>query len=82
MALGAAVGILLVLEAFRARVRASGAAISHALNVALFGGTAQFIVTGMIKLTGNPMSAVWYMAATCLLSFDAVVLIKDKRSEV
>ncbi|QUN31391.1 MFS transporter [Cupriavidus sp. KK10] len=81
VALGAAVGTLLVLEAFPARVRASGAAISHALNVAVFGGTAQFIVTGMIKLSGNPMSAAWYMAATCLLSFGAVVLIKEQRPQ-
>jgi MHS family proline/betaine transporter-like MFS transporter len=47
----------------------------------VFGGTAQFIVTGMIKLSGNPMSAAWYMAATCLLSFGAVVLIKEQRPQ-
>ncbi|MGH8785138.1 MAG: MFS transporter [Cupriavidus necator] len=82
VALGAAACTLLVLEAFPARVRASGTAVSHALSVALFGGTAQFIVTALIKLTGNPMSAAWYMGSTCLLSFGAVVLIKEKRTEV
>lgn len=81
VALSTAVGIVLVLEAFPARVRASGTAISHALNVALFGGTAQFIVTGIIKLTGDPMSAAWYMVLTCLLSFSAVVLLKEQPRE-
>jgi MHS family proline/betaine transporter-like MFS transporter len=53
VALGAGVRTLLVLEALPARVRASGVAISHALHVALFGGTAQFIVTGLIKWTAR-----------------------------
>ncbi|WP_432260460.1 MFS transporter [Cupriavidus sp. TMH.W2] len=81
VALSTAVGIVLVLEAFPAQVRASGTAISHALNVALFGGSAQFIVTGMIKWTGDPMSAAWYMVLTCLLSFSAVVLLKEQPRE-
>ncbi|EEA04186.1 major facilitator superfamily MFS_1 [Burkholderia sp. H160] len=72
---------LLVLEALPARVRASGMAVSHALNVALFGATAQFIVTGLIKWTGDPMSAAWYVAPACVVSFGAVMLFKERRFE-
>ena len=81
VALGAGVRTLLVLEALPARVRASGVAISHALHVALFGGTAQFIVTGLIKWTGNPMSAAWYVALACSLSFGALMLFKEQQIE-
>jgi MHS family proline/betaine transporter-like MFS transporter len=42
IALGTSANTLFVLEALPARVRASGLAISYALGVALFGGTAQF----------------------------------------
>jgi MHS family proline/betaine transporter-like MFS transporter len=81
VALGAGVVTLLVLEAFPARVRASGFAISHALHVALFGGTAQFIVTGLIKWTGDPMSAAWYVALACSLSFGALMLFEEQHFE-
>jgi MHS family proline/betaine transporter-like MFS transporter len=82
VALGAGVITLLVLEALPARVRASGLAISHALNVALFGGTAQFIVTGVVKLTGNPISAAWYVAPACLVSFCALILFKERGTHI
>jgi MHS family proline/betaine transporter-like MFS transporter len=81
VALGAGAVALLVLEALPARVRASGMAVSHALHVALFGGTAQFIVTGLIRWTGNPMSAAWYVAPACAVSFCALMLFKEQRFE-
>jgi MFS transporter, MHS family, proline/betaine transporter len=81
VALGAGAVALLVLEALPARVRASGMAVSHALHVALFGGTAQFIVTGLIRWTGDPMSAAWYVAPACAVSFCALMLFKEQRFE-
>jgi MHS family proline/betaine transporter-like MFS transporter len=81
LAVSAGVITLLVLESLPARVRASGVAISHALAVAIFGGTAQFIVTGLIKWTGDPMSATWYVAPACAVSFWAVVAFKERRVE-
>ncbi|HWV04577.1 MFS transporter [Ralstonia sp.] len=80
LALGTSIGALLVLEAFPARVRASGFAISHALGITLFGGTAQFIITGLIKWTGDPVSAAWYVAPACLVSFFAVLAFKERRA--
>lgn len=79
VALGAGAVALLVLEALPARVRASGMAVSHALHVALFGGTAQFIVTALIRWTGDPMSAAWYVAPACGVSFCALMLFKERR---
>jgi MHS family proline/betaine transporter-like MFS transporter len=80
MALGSGAGTLLLLEVFPAHVRASGLAIPYALGVTLFGGTAQFIVTWLIKTTGDPMSAAWYVAPSCLISFCALLLFKEQRS--
>jgi MFS transporter, MHS family, proline/betaine transporter len=79
LALNASVGTVLVLEAFPGRLRASGRAVSYALGVALFGGTAQFIVTGLIKWTGDLMSAGWYVASSCLLGFLATALLGEQR---
>jgi MFS transporter, MHS family, proline/betaine transporter len=79
VALGACAVNLLVLEALPAQVRASGMAVSHALHVAVFGGTAQFVVTGLIKWTGDPMSAAWYVTPACAVSFGALILFKERR---
>ena len=81
IALGTGANTLLVLEALPARVRASGLAISYAMGVALFGGTAQSVVTGLVKWTGDPMSAVWYIAPSCALSFCAAALFEERRAE-
>lgn len=79
MALGSGAGTLLLLEAFPPQVRASGLAIPYALGVTLFGGTAQFVVTWLIKVTSNPMSAAWYVTPCCLISFCALLLFKERR---
>ena len=52
-------------EAFPQSVRSSGLAILYALGVMIFGGTTQFVVTWLIKETGDPLVPAWYqMAAT------------------
>ena len=79
VALSAVAVALLVLEALPERVRASGMAVSHALHVAVFGGTAQFIVTGLIRWSGDPISAAWYVAPACAVSFCALMLFKEQR---
>ncbi|NMM04533.1 MFS transporter [Paraburkholderia sp. RP-4-7] len=81
MALGSGVGLLLLLEAFPARVRASGLAIPYAFGVTFFGGTAQFVVTWLIKTTGDPMSAAWYVGVSCFVSFCAILLFSERRAE-
>lgn len=78
---GAGIVTLLVLEALPARVRASGLALTYALHVALFGSTAQFVVTGLIKWTGKPMAAAWYVAPACAASFCATLLFRERRVE-
>ena len=78
VALGAGSGALLVLEHFPAQARASGLALSYAIGVALFGGTAQFVVTALVKWTGNPMSVAWYVAPACLVSFVAVMMFRER----
>jgi len=60
---------------------ASGLAISYAVGAAHFGGTAQSVITGLVKWTGGPMSAVWYIAPSCAVSFVAAALFEERRAE-
>lgn len=72
MAIGGASLLLTLLEAFPPAMRATGVGLSYAIAVTFFGGTAQFVVTWLIELTGNPISAGWYVQACCLISLVAL----------
>lgn len=60
-------------ELFPTHVRYSGFAFSFNTANALFGGTAPFVATALIQLSGTPVAPAWYLAgagvvaAACLL---------------
>jgi MHS family proline/betaine transporter-like MFS transporter len=59
-------------------VRCTGLAISYNLSVGLFGGTAPLIAAWLIRGTGDPLSPSYYLLAVSVISFVAVLGIKDK----
>lgn len=59
-------------EQFPTAVRYSGFAVSFNLANALFGGSAPFISTSLIKWTGNNLAPAWYLAAAAAISLLAV----------
>jgi MFS transporter, MHS family, proline/betaine transporter len=75
------VGTVLVMESFPARMRATGLAVSYALGVAIFGGTAQVIITWLIKLASNPMAATWYAGPACFVGFCALLFFPEQRED-
>ncbi|WP_042698082.1 MFS transporter [Azospirillum sp. B506] len=80
-AVGAGSCLLLLLESFPSRVRASGLSIIYSVGVSIFGGFAQFIVTWLISVTGNPLSPAWYVMACALATvYGASRLREAKRS--
>jgi MFS family permease len=68
-------------EAFPQSVRSSGLAILYALGVMIFGGTTQFVVTWLIKETGDPLVPAWYQSAATAASIVGVMLM-NPHSEV
>lgn len=71
-----AVGILALPECFPRAVRSSGLAITYALGVTIFGGSAQVVVTWLLDVTGNPMALAWYLVATNLVTTVALLLLR------
>jgi MHS family proline/betaine transporter-like MFS transporter len=80
--LGGAHLLLLLMEMFPARVRASGLSVIYSIGVALFGGTAQLIVTWLLARTGNPMSLALYMMVCGVVAVCAIFSLPDSRSRV
>lgn len=67
-----------LVELFPLTVRYSGLSVSHSLSMAVFGGTAPFIATGLIHLTNNNASPALYLAVASLISAVALMFMKDR----
>jgi MFS transporter, MHS family, proline/betaine transporter len=63
-----------IAELFPVGVRSSGVGVAYSFSVMLFGGFAPFIATGLIALTGNPLSPTWYVMLSCGLGLAALLL--------
>ncbi|MGY5319522.1 MFS transporter [Neomicrococcus lactis] len=64
-------------EMFPTRVRYSGFAVSFNLANAIFGGTAPFVATLLIQVTGNNLAPAWYLMGAAAISLIAVALAKE-----
>ncbi len=64
-------------ELFPTKVRYSGFAVSFNLSNAIFGGTAPFVATLLIKSTGSDLAPGFYLMAAAVVTFIAVSLAKE-----
>ncbi|WP_125610037.1 MFS transporter [Specibacter cremeus] len=64
-------------ELFPTRVRYSGFAVSFNLSNALFGGTAPFVATLLIALSGSKLAPGWYLMAAAAISLIAVLFARE-----
>jgi MHS family citrate/tricarballylate:H+ symporter-like MFS transporter len=64
-------------ESLAPALRAGGLGLVYALAIACFGGTAQFIVTWLIHVTGSPLAPAWYMSAALVVGLAAMALIRE-----
>jgi MHS family proline/betaine transporter-like MFS transporter len=67
-----------LVELFPVTVRYSGISISHSISMAVFGGSAPLIATGLIQMTGNNAAPALYLSGTCLLSAIFLFFLKDR----
>lgn len=67
-----------LVELFPLTVRYSGLSISHSISMAVFGGTAPFIATGLIHLTSNNAAPALYLGLASLISATALFFMKDR----
>jgi MHS family proline/betaine transporter-like MFS transporter len=70
-----------LVELFPLTVRYSGLSISHSISMAVFGGTAPFVATGLIHLTNNNASPALYLALGSLISAIALFFLQDRYQE-
>ncbi len=76
-AASAAVGIMLIPLIFPPAIRSTGMAICYSLGVAIFGGTATYIVTWLVGATGDPLASTYYVMAASVVMLIAVLAIRN-----
>ena len=64
-------------EIFPTKVRYSGFAFSFNVANAVFGGTAPFIATWLIHMTGNKMAPAWYLLAAAAVALVAMLASRE-----
>jgi MFS transporter, MHS family, citrate/tricarballylate:H+ symporter len=64
-------------ESLPAPIRASGLSIVYAVAIAAFGGTTQYTITWIIKVTSNPLAPAYYWTAAAVVGLAAAVLTRE-----
>ena len=64
-------------EIFPTKVRYSGFAFSFNTANALFGGTAPFVATWLISITGSKLAPAWYLVAAAGVALIAMLLARE-----
>lgn len=70
-----------LVELFPARVRYAGFSIGFNLSVAVFGGSAAYVATYLIKITNSPLSPAIIVFVTGLIAVFTVLTMKETAGE-
>jgi MHS family proline/betaine transporter-like MFS transporter len=68
----------LMAKIFPVRTRVSGMALSYNISVPIFGGFAPFFAQLLIELTGSKLAPSYYLMASALLSFVALLALRRR----
>jgi MHS family citrate/tricarballylate:H+ symporter-like MFS transporter len=64
-------------ESLPASIRSSGLAVIYAVSIATFGGTTQYVVTWLIKVTGNSLAPAWYWTGAAIVGLLAMSVVRE-----
>jgi predicted MFS family arabinose efflux permease len=62
---------------FPPQIRSTGLALTYALGVAIFGGTATYVVTWLVGVTGDPLASTYYVMAANVVVLLAALAIRN-----
>ncbi len=75
--LAASSALISVNESLPHRARSGAFAVIYALAISIFGGSAQFIVAWLTRLTGNPLAPAWYMIGGVMVGLVALTALPE-----
>jgi MFS family permease len=78
LSLSAVPALILITEALPQRVRAGALGITYALAISLFGGSAQFVETLLVRVTGSPLAPAWYISAALAVGLLGIAMVREQ----
>lgn len=72
----------LLSERFPTRTRVTGVSLAYALSVALFGGTAPFIITALVSASGSSLAAAYYTIACGLVTLITLLMLRGRATHL
>ena len=69
--------IIALTETLPRRVRSGAVATVYAFAISVFGGSTQFIITWLIRATGDPMAPGWYWTGAIIIGLTAMFLMTE-----
>jgi len=76
-ALAGTSAFIAVSEAFPARVRSTALGLTYSLSVSTFGGTTQFAVAWLGKVSGSSFTPAWYMLLFAIIGLIAMTTMRE-----
>jgi MFS transporter, MHS family, citrate/tricarballylate:H+ symporter len=75
--LSTSTSLVAITESLPHRVRSGALAIMYALAISIFGGSTQFIVAWLTRLTGSPLAPAWYMIGGVIVGLLALCVMPE-----
>jgi MHS family citrate/tricarballylate:H+ symporter-like MFS transporter len=75
--LSTSTSLVAVTESLPHRVRSGGLSILYAISISLFGGSTQFIVAWLTRLTGSTLTPAWYMIGGVIVGLIALGVMPE-----
>lgn len=69
--------IIMLTEQMPPQIRSGGLATVYAFSISIFGGSTQFVITVLLKATGNAMMLAYYWTGAAVLGLTAMALMPE-----
>jgi MHS family citrate/tricarballylate:H+ symporter-like MFS transporter len=75
--LGSGPVLTAITEALPQKVRSGALSLVYALSITVFGGSTQFMITWLIRETGNPIAPGWYLSIFVAIGLVAIFMMPE-----
>jgi MHS family citrate/tricarballylate:H+ symporter-like MFS transporter len=75
--LSSSTSLVAITEALPHRVRSSALGILYALSISIFGGSTQFVVAWLTRVTGSTLAPAWYMIGGVIVGLVALCVMPE-----
>ena len=77
LSLSSVPAIVTITESLPPAIRSGAVALIYAFAISIFGGSTQFVITALIKWTGNPLAPAVYWSVAMVVGLIAMALVKE-----